>query len=63
MTVNHVFYLPLILALGGLIGYFLARRQFHARQALEEREQRLLEQKKAERAKKRQDASDAVARD
>lgn len=57
MTVNHVFYLPLILAIGALIGYFVARRQFHANQALEEREQRILEQRKAERAKKRQDGA------
>jgi hypothetical protein len=57
VTVNHVFYIPLILAAGGLIGYFLARRHMRQKLAQEERERRILAERKAAREAKRQEKS------
>lgn len=53
MTVNHVFYIPLILALGALLGFYLAKRQLRIQQAQEERERRLLQQRRDERERRR----------
>jgi hypothetical protein len=53
VTVNHVFYIPLILAVGGLIGYFVARRQIRQKLAQEERERRILAERKAAREAKK----------
>lgn len=48
-TLNHVFYIPLILGLGVLFGYWWGRRSLMIRLAEEERAQRLREQRRTER--------------
>lgn len=53
MTVNHVFYIPLILALGVLVGAFLGRRQLRQKMLEEERVRRELETRRAERERRK----------
>lgn len=48
-TVNHVFYIPLILAIGVLFGHWWGRRTLMIRLAEEERAQRLRQQRRDER--------------
>lgn len=45
MTGSHIFYIPLILIVGGLIGYVLGRRSY----AMELEEQRRREERRAAR--------------
>lgn len=48
-TLNHVFYIPLILGMGVIFGYWWGRRSLMVRMAEEERAKRLREQRRQER--------------
>lgn len=48
-TLNHVFYIPLILAIGVLGGYWWGRRALRAEIAQSEEARQIREQRKAER--------------
>ena len=48
-TLNHVFYIPLILALGAVIGYWWGSRNVMLRLAEEERAKRQREERRAAR--------------
>ena len=55
-TLNHVFYIPLIFALGVLGGAWYGRRSLLLRLAHEERERRALEARRAARRAEREPA-------
>jgi len=60
-TLNHVFYIPLILGLGVLFGMWWGRRSLMIRLAEEERSKRLREQRRNERrARLQQEGEDAT---
>ena len=53
MTVNHVFYIPLILLLGLFVGSFLGKKAAYRDLAEREREAREREARREERAQRR----------
>lgn len=57
-TLNHVFYIPLILALGALLGWWQGRRTLRQRIAEDERARRDRERRKEERRQRLQQTED-----
>lgn len=53
-TLNHVFYIPLIFALGALVGSWFGRRQLTMRIAAEEKARRQLEERRKARQARRE---------
>lgn len=52
-TLNHVFYIPLIFAVGALVGAWFGRRQLTMRIAAEEKARRQLEERRKARQARR----------
>ncbi len=58
-TINHVFYIPLILALGTMIGYWWGTRSVTIRLAEEERAKRQREDRRTARRARLEEATPA----